>query len=260
MAKDKELAPVREGKTALTAQEQMTELLMASIEKGDVDVIEKMVALSERAEARTDKADFYTELAVAKAEFPEIQKTYQGVHTSRKGGKVHGNYAPLEEITRCVEPILNARGFTIRWDREKDGDTEYVVFILARRLHEQRSRFPAMTDEGRGRTSIQSVASGETYAKRYSMIAGLGLTTVDPSDDDGARSEERGPPAGSESVSDAQESTLVGLLDKLGAETRDGFLRAYGIEAVGMLPAAAFDKARGQLNVRLDQKREAEGA
>lgn len=206
----------------------------AALGTGGVEVLERLHALQRDERQAAAKRAFFRALAQARQAFPKIEKSRAGPHTTRVGTMTRGNYAPLEDIARAVDPVLAEHGISYYWDRDTMDGREYVVCVLVHEQgHEVRTRFPALVDEGRGRTSIQSVASGESYAKRYSLIAALGLTTVDP-DDDG-ESAGRG-------ITEEQQANLVALMEEVGAD-RQKMLTWLGVESIEAMTDAHLQRA-----------------
>jgi len=220
------------------------------------EVVKQVLAMHREQKMLTAKEDFREALAKAKAEFPPIKRTREGAHTTHKGGKTVGNYAPLDEITQAIDPILFKYGLTYRWDREITGDREYIVFYLAKGMYEEaRGRFPAEKDSVTGRNAIQAVASGETYAKRYSLCAGLGITGEDPDDDGeaaGAKEESRGP-----TISKDAAGRLKAALDSVDADI-GRLLAAYEVDSLNELTEAEAEKVYAQIEAKRKKMAQAE--
>jgi len=170
-------------------------LIALAIEKDlDVEKLERLIAMKVAEDERGKLAELKAALSAARPKFPDIEKNRQGQHSTKKptedGRTVTvGNFASLQDISEQIDPVLEEHGLGYRWDRETIDGKAFIVFYVEHEngAEQARSKFPDIVDEGRGRSAIQSVASGETFAKRYSLLAGLGLTTVDP-DDDGQKS------------------------------------------------------------------------
>ena len=95
----------------------------------------------------------------------------------------------------------------------------------------------------------------DSYTMRYSMIAGLGLTTCDE-DEDGARigsDKTRGP-----TITEAQAQTLNNLLIEL-ADGRGvthqqqiaAFKNGYRVDLISALPAAKFNEAVKNIQAKI---------
>lgn len=243
------LAP-REGGLPATIDLGPAMQAAAALGREGVEVLERLHAIQQGMAVAQAKRLFLEAFALARAEFPKIEKRSQGPHTTRVGTKTKGNYAPLDEIAAAVDPVLYRHGFTYTWDRETADGKEWCVFILRHAAgHETRSRFPAMVDEGRGRTALQSVASGESYAKRYSMIAGLGITTADPDDDGANAGKTPGPP-----ITPEQAANLRAVLSEIKA-SEQRFCSYYEIERLEDLPAARWQDALAAIEARRKEKR-----
>lgn len=211
----------------------------AALGKDGVEVLERLRVMLGEERAAQAKREGIKALAAARDEFPPIKKTQQGQHTTVKGGRVKGNYAGLEDIARAVDPALHRHGLTYNWNREVIGDREYVVCTLEHEGgHEWHARFPALMDEGRGRSTLQSWASGETYAKRYSLIAVLGITTVDPDLDGADEPRLTGAP-----ISEKQAANLMALCDEVGEPHVGNMLAWARIDRIEDMPANLYTKA-----------------
>jgi hypothetical protein len=130
----------------------------------------------------------------AKAEFqkrcPPITKSKTARIVSRTGASYTYSYAALDEIIAKVDPLLSELGFSKAWKQrpEKDGVSANCV-LSHEQGHEEESGFitmPIASGDGRMNGS-QQVGSALTYARRYSLLAVLGLA---PEDDDDAQGTE----------------------------------------------------------------------
>ena len=221
-------------------------LIALAIEKDlDVEKLERLIAMKVAEDERGKLAELKAALSAARPKFPDIEKNRQGQHSTKKptedGRTVTvGNFASLQDISEQIDPVLEEHGLGYRWDRETIDGKAFIVFYVEHEngAEQARSKFPDIVDEGRGRSAIQSVASGETFAKRYSLLAGLGITTVDP-DDDGQKSDPT-----VETITDEQERELEALGESA-AVNWDRVYQTYGITALAGLPAAKFGELLG---------------
>lgn len=206
----------------------------AQLGKDGVEVLERLRDMMREEREEAAKRAFVTALARARSQFGPIKKTQQGQHTTRKGGKVKGNYAGLDDIAAVVDPVLHRHGFIYDWNREIVEGKEYIACTLLHSGgHSRSSRFPAMRGATTGKNEIQAHAEGETYAKRYSLVAVLGITTVDP-DTDG------GPSAESARLSDGQVANLLALCDEIGEPHVGKMLRWAGVDRVEDIAADRY--------------------
>lgn len=209
-----------------------------------VEVLERLHAIAKEERADRARGQFAAAMAVLRRELPEIRKTVEGQHgATRKGTRTTGMYAPLDTITRVLNPLLAKHGFSYRYDRVVQDGTPYVLCIVTHEGgHSETSRFPAPADNGPGRTAIQGIASGESYARRYALTAAFAITTADP-DDDGADAER---------ITEEQAASLQSLIEEVKADA-PRFRSAFGIERLADLRASDLPRATRMLEKKREQ-------
>jgi hypothetical protein len=234
-----DLPTIEPERLPVEAEAQPSALLhLALTQKMDVGVIERLVALEERIQARNAAHEFAQAMAEFQCECPSIRKTSSATVTTKSGGQYRYAYAELDEIARTVNPILGRLGLSYSWDSAVTGGNVRVVCTLRHiNGHSTTASFEAPAGSlSQAMSKQQEVASALTYGRRQSLVSVLGLTTCDP-DADGAEVED-GPV---ETITPEQVDTLLALLDKRpsGAEAR---LLAYlGIDRLDAVPATRFD-------------------
>lgn len=198
-------------------------LSLATNEKLNVENLKELLAMKREADRERARLDFFEAMAAFRAEMPAITKCVPGQHgTTHAGTRTKGMYAPLDAITPVLDPIAARHGLSYRFDRETKDSKDWMLCIISHRGgHEVASRYPLTVDKGPGRSDIQAVASGETYAKRYALLAAFAITTADPDDDAEAagRAESAATPAGDEGIAFLA-NLLEGAPDPAGEQTR----------------------------------------
>lgn len=215
-------------------------LLMLAMQGGvSVETIERLVALKERAEARSAAAEMNSALAQFQAECPHIRKTSTAEIVTNSGGKYGYRYAELDEIARTIRPLLIKHGLAYSWDMETQNDRILCTCIL-RHVggHQLTAKFGTPTSTKSAMSDQQKVAAALTYARRQSLVQVLGLTMTDP-DNDGAERDER-------KITDVQALDLEDLIRESGADMAR-FLAYMGVSAVSQIRAVDFQKARTAL-------------
>jgi hypothetical protein len=152
-----------------------------------VTVIEKLIAMKNTEEDRQSKISFEDAFARMKAELPTIQKSKE---VKRAGGQHMYNYAPLEDIQKVCDPVLRKHGFAYAWREEAIADGKRVWFDLFGHGHTRSNFFDApllaakMSNSG-GEivNAVQAARMTSSYAKRNSMVDGLGLVIEDEDND-----------------------------------------------------------------------------
>ena len=90
------------------------EMMALAVQQGPdgVEALERLVALQERVDDKRNQSACIQALITARDGFPEIIKTREGQHSTRKGTRTVGNYAALEDIDRAVLPVLAENDLT----------------------------------------------------------------------------------------------------------------------------------------------------
>jgi hypothetical protein len=242
-------------------------LLAAAIVEGrSADEVQQLHELIRTRKADLDREAFNRAFIQFKKDCPPIprtRRTKQYTRVTDDGREVQGSFADLETIAKLVDPVLRDCGLSYRWT-----DTSMVdgLMVVVCRLAHADGHFedspsppfpigkPITSRAGKDVQSVQQVsASTSTYARRYSLISALGLTTVDE-DDDG-----RGEPA--ETITDEQANTLNDLCLQ-GGETEDRaaawrakLCAAEGVETLGQIQADRFDAVAAKLNAGIKKQR-----
>ena len=210
----------------------------AGLGKDGVEVLERLHAIAKEERAAGARAAFNRAMAAFRGDMPAIKKAVAGQHgATRKGTRTVGLYAPLDVITPVLDPIAARHGFSYRFDRETRDGKEWMLCIVTHDAgHEVTSRFPAPSDTASGKTPLQAIASGETYAKRYALIAAFAITCADPDDD----AEASGARVGGEAITEEQAANLAAVLDEAPdpAKEKAGLLGWLGLKSLAEVPAA----------------------
>jgi len=227
---EREAAPV----PALTPMDMVGQ---AVANGASIEVVEKLMALHERWEARQGRKAFDEAMAAAKAEIPVIFKSREVDFTSTKG-RTHYRYEDLAEIAKTVNPILGRHGLSYRFRTTSNaGEPVTVTCIVSHRQgYSEENTLSAGRDETGNKNSIQAVGSTITYLQRMTLKAALGLAAS--ADDDGRASEEYDDTL----ISNEQRDVILKLIDEVGGSA-DVFCKYFKIEAVAGLPASQFARA-----------------
>lgn len=192
----------------------------------DVDKLERIMAMKERADAVERERIYADAMAALQAELKQISKRGLMTGTSRK-------YARLEDIDEYVRPMLAEHGFSVSYDSEETAKgTRYTCKMRHRAGFAETKSLILPIDTGAGRNAVQSVGSTTSYARRYLLEMHLNLVKRDE-DDDGAGGS---PPITTEQA--AQLRTAFGEGDPA------RFFRVFGCDAWEGILARDFERAR----------------
>jgi hypothetical protein len=227
-----ELVPATENNAMVSMFERM-----ASDPNVDVDKLERLMQMRERAVERQAKADFDAAMADMQPELPTIGERGKAMVDS----KVRYTYAQWEDINTAIKPVLQKHGFALTFRTDfKNGIT--VTGVLSHRNgHREETSIMLPADASGGKNAVQAVASSVSYGKRYTGGALLNLTSHGE-DDDAYR-------AAVETVSDAQEIQISDMLEATGSD-KAKFLKWLKVEKVSDIPAKSFDSVMVTLKAK----------
>lgn len=159
---------------------QLVERAMAA---GNLELVEKFMALQERWEANQARKAFDAAIASAKAEIKPIAKKQEVDFTSTRG-RTNYEHEGLADIAEHIDPILAKNGLSYRYRPKQEGKILFITCRLAHRDgHTEEVELFAGFDESGNKNSIQSIGSTATYLQRYTLKLALGLAAA--KDDDG---------------------------------------------------------------------------
>jgi hypothetical protein len=189
-----ETLPVVHQSTGITPMSMIDRAITAG---ASMEVLEKLMDLQERWEAKQARKAFDRAMADAKAEIPTITKNRAVDFTSQKG-RTNYRYEDLESVASAVGPVLSKYGLSYRYRATSNVNEPVTVtcIISHRDGHFEELTLAAGRDDSGNKNSIQAISSTMTYLQRISLKAALGLAVSN--DDDGQTSEEKpkdnGPP------------------------------------------------------------------
>lgn len=185
-------------------------------------------------------------LAVALA---EAQGEFEAVAKGSDNPFYKSKYAALPDVVRAATPILKKNGLSVSQllGHNEAGDTLTTLLLHksgqfigdTMRLH--------LVPNKHGNVDPQSQGSATTYARRYSLMAVLGL--VADEDDDGNKGSEKGDltnrvaalPGTVELATDDQKERLTKAKELLGAVRFDAYLQAQGVDKAEDLTTEAAE-------------------
>ncbi len=170
-------------------------MLQAAIERGvtseNVAVLEKMMALYERQQAKNAEKEFAYAFTALQAEMPEIRAVKP---VPDRNGNIKYHFAPYEEIMDKVKPLLLKHGFTISFSMTFiEGRVTQECTLQHIGGHSRKNQFSVRVGSGPpGASEAQADGAAGTYAKRHALCNALNIT-ID-SDTDGFDAKKEGAP------------------------------------------------------------------
>lgn len=174
-------------------------LIEKAIDAGaGIDTMERLFALAKEIREVRAKEAWYAAMAEFQRACPTIKKTAKAKIQTRGGSGYEYRYAPLDEITTTIAPVMGPLGLSISWRSRVEPDQVVVSCRVSHTLghHEESGEISIPISqgaaEGMGATPPQRVGIAATYAKRYSLLGIIGMAPED--DDDAAGAGETGKP------------------------------------------------------------------
>jgi len=207
---------------------QLVERAMAA---GNLELVEKFMALQERWETRQARKAFDAAIAMAKAEIKPILKKQEVDFPAKNGGsRTNYKYEGFSDIAEHVDPILAKHGLSYRHRPKQEGKILTITCILSHRdgCSEETSLF-AGNDESGNKNSIQSIGSTATYLQRYTLKLALGLAAAKDDDGKGADPTEDEP-----TLTEDEIANLEALITEVGAD-KAKFLAYLKVESLSVI-------------------------
>ena len=212
-------------------------ILRVAVETGlDAATIEKLAALAWKQQDRDAAQEFARALTEFQINCPPIRHDKKvGGGATNSGGTGYGfSYSSLNAINNIVRPRLNALGLAYSWSGGvKDGFVHQTCTLRHVNGHMEHSYFSCPADsKSPGMTGQQKHGGADTYARRHSLTAILGLTTTDE-DTDGADPS---------TITPEQAATIRDMISAVGAN-ENKFLLYMGVGEVEDIRASDYRKA-----------------
>jgi len=176
-------------KVEVLGQQQITPMGMlekALASGAGIDVLERLMALSERWQVNQAQRAFSEALSSARGTMPFITKSNQ---VSYGAGKTQYKYEDLAYVIEQVTPSLSQNGLSFRWRTDSDtpGYVKVTCILSHREGHSEENSLSGPYDTSGNKNAIQAIGSVVTYLQRYTLKASLGVAAGH--DDDGRQGE-----------------------------------------------------------------------
>jgi hypothetical protein len=166
--------------TALApAPGSIEDLMIRAVEKGDMDLIERIFALNEKVKIERKEKAFLAALSRFQSIVPKIPKTKKG----------YGYwYSDLGTIESKIAKAMEASGLSKRWRQDETPDSikMYCVVSHSEGHSEETPIGPVpwdLLEKTERMNGLQHRSSVITYLQRYTLIGALGLATADDDPD-----------------------------------------------------------------------------
>jgi len=237
--------------TALTPMD----LMQRALEAGNLELVERMMDLQERAEAGAARKAFAEAMSVAQGEMRAVSQDAANPQTRSR-------YASFANLDRALRPIYSKHGFSLSYDTEDgapDGMVRVVCYVGAHG-HERKHHLDLPAD-GKGAkggdvmTKTHATMSAVTYARRGLLKMIFNVAEGADLDDDGNAGRMKPVDDTGELISAEQVQTLTAALkvrempvERLLKWIRTAHRSHIEVKEVADIPASIFqiclDKVR----------------
>lgn len=238
--------------TQLATQEpSVGELMQAVIKSGitenSVAIMERLVALKERTDARQAEKDFAVAFNALQADMPVIHASKP---VPNRDGTIRYHFAPFEVIMEQVKPLLMRHGFTVAFSMDfRDGRVIQTCTLTHIGGHSRSNQFMARIGNGPpGSSEAQGDGAASTYAKRFALCNALNIVTEVDTDGRNEDARNEGAP-----ISFEQAQTLRELVKET-ASNEAAFLQYAGAKTYEEIGSAKYQMLFNSLQKKLNAR------
>lgn len=141
----------------------------------DIDKLERLMLMQERAIAREAKASYDAAMAELQPKLPSVGE--------RGNAAGRYTYALWEDINAAIKPVLMEHGFALTFRTDFTNGITVTGVLSHRAGHREETSITLPADPSGGKNAVQAVASSVSYGKRYTAGALLNLTSHGEDDD-----------------------------------------------------------------------------
>jgi len=174
----------------LVTQSPMQLMQLAIENSAAVEVMEKLMDLQDRHDAKQARIAFEGAMKDFQATCPSMQRTKELNMKNKKSGNMMkiSKYTPLPVIWETIKPYLKACDLTARYKYETTPNEIRVGCMITHvQGHFDTTWLSGPAEDSGVKNPLQARASTTTYLERYTLRGALGIVTADD-DDDGAGS------------------------------------------------------------------------
>lgn len=224
------VAKIEQPSQALTTQGGNAALLQvieraASNPEVDIDKMERLMAMHERALERQAKAAYAEALAQMQDELPAIAERGKAI----VNGAVRYTFSLWEDINTAIKPILKKHGFALSFRTDCSEGIEVTGVLSHKDGHSESTSIKLPADASGSKNAVQAVASSVSYGKRYTAGALLNLTSHGEDDDAYGALEPDADAAWYDAIDAA---TTMEELQKIAADLREASLTGRALRNV----------------------------
>lgn len=222
----------------------LMQIMGEAVRAGNVEIVERLVALQERMERWSAEKSFKQAKARLYPRLPQVTETGTIMLNS---GKVRNTYAENCDIDLLIRPLLAEEGFSLSFDSEVTPTGIVVIGVLSHiDGHQELKKTPPLPpDTGGGKSAIDAIAATITRGQRMVLKMHLNLVTRPTllGHSDGPLTDEQA----------ADITVLLKALEESGWSGRKKFLEWVGAEHISDIRQSSYPRARDMLARKLNE-------
>ena len=174
---------------------------------------------------------------------PKIVKDQDIEFATKRGGSFKSRFAPLESITKKLDPLILDCGFMYVFSSQpvKEGFVTVDCKVTHHAGHSETASFSIPLDKDHPLSQAHGMASAFSYAERYAFQAAFGIVPGKHGDDDGKAGF-----TGSEAITKEQAANLRGLAEETDS-LNPKFWSFAGVEAFEDIGARDYKRIEEML-------------
>lgn len=227
--------------------ELIREVIKSGLNSESVGVVERLVALAERQEARQAEKDFNAAFNALQSEMPVIKAEKPVAGKDKVTGQefIKYHFAPYEDIMEQVKPLLLRHGFSVSFSMGfNEGRVIQNCTLAHIGGHSRTNTFMARIGSGPpGSSEAQGDGAASTYAKRFALCNALNI--ICERDTDGADARKEGKP-----ITEDQALWLEDMVKQTKSD-KVAFLKYAGAPTFESIGSERFDALSRSLNKKL---------
>ena len=160
-------------------------LALAIANQTPPETLSKLMDLQERWQANVARQAYVAAMSEFKKACPPAIVKHSKVDFTTGKGRTNYNYANLGDVTTQVTPLLAKHGLHAAWETAMptSGPISVTCHITHAAGHRESVTLSGPADQSGNKNAMQAIGSAVTYLQRYTLLAALGLATME--DDDG---------------------------------------------------------------------------
>lgn len=208
----------------------------------DIEKMERLFQMHERAAARAAEAAFNTAMAKAQSELRPVVRTLRNTQTN-------SNYADLAAISDAADPVIHEHGFGVICSEFKSEMPNHLGIqceVTHSEGHSKAYRFNIPIDgtdlKGNpNKTATHAYGSTIIYGRRYAKCSVFDIATKDDKDGNA--------PKNDAVVSPDQAEAITKKIAEVGADIH-AFLKLGNVESVSDIPAKDYERVMQLLEAK----------